>query len=160
VLTDKRWRGADVTDLVAAAAAPYMGFDGGPAFVISGPHLSVPPRIAIALALALHELATNAAKYGALSAPGGQVHVAWSVSPEPRGRRLRITWREQGGPAVSEPVRTGFGSRLIQRGLSGELGGKVTVEFDPQGLVCEMEAILAEDAADPAGSLDPASSTS
>jgi two-component sensor histidine kinase len=154
VLTDERWRGADVADLVEAAAAPYAGFDDGQAFVTSGPQLYVPPRIAIALALALHELATNAAKYGALSVPGGQVHVAWSVSAEARGRRLRLTWREQGGPAVSEPTKAGFGSRLIQRGLSGELGGKVTLDFAPLGLVCQMEAILADDESDENRSLE------
>jgi two-component sensor histidine kinase/GAF domain-containing protein len=155
VLTDERWRGADLTDLVEAAAAPYTGFDGVRPFVISGPRLYVPPRVAIALALALHELATNAAKYGALSVSGGQVHVTWSVADEPEGRRLQLAWREQGGPAVEPPAKTGFGTRLIQRALSGELGGKVDLLFDQQGLGCEMEAILAEDAADATWSLDP-----
>lgn len=148
VLTDERWRGADVTDLVEAAAAPYTGFDGGRPIVVTGPQLYVPPRIAIALALALHELATNAAKYGALSTPGGKVHVDWSVTREAGGRLLRLNWREQGGPPVHPPTKSGFGTRLIQRGLSGELGGKVIMEFRPEGLCCSMEAILGEDEAD------------
>jgi two-component sensor histidine kinase len=114
----------------------------------------VPPRVAIALALALHELATNAAKYGALSAPGGQVRVSWSVSDGPEGRRLQLAWREQGGPAVAEPTNTGFGTRLIQRGLSGELGGKATLRFEPDGLACDMEAILADDPPNPVWSID------
>ena len=99
-------------------------------------------------ALALHELATNAGKYGALSVSEGQVHVTWSVTDEPEGRRLHLVWREQGGPPVRPPTKAGFGTRLIQRGLSGELGGKVTLEFRPDGLVCGMEAILREEKAD------------
>jgi len=154
VLTDERWRGADVADLVVAAAAPYTGFEDGEAFETSGPQLYVPPRIAIALALALHELATNAAKYGSLSVPGGKVHLDWSVTREAGGSRLRLNWREQGGPPVQLPTKTGFGARLIQRGLSGELGGKVTLEFRPDGLACSMEAILGAVEADEAWTVD------
>lgn len=143
VLTDERWRGADIADLVDAASAPYASFEGRP-FVVSGPSLYVPPRVAIALAMVLHELATNAAKYGALSVVGGRVHVDWSIAAEGELRRLRLTWREQGGPRVSPPTRTGFGSRLIQRGLSDELGGRTRLRYEPHGLVCEIEALLTD----------------
>ncbi|MFC3069841.1 HWE histidine kinase domain-containing protein [Phenylobacterium soli] len=142
VLTDERWRGAEIGDLVNAVTAPYAAADGGRPFLVSGPSLYVPPRIAIALALALHELATNAGKYGALSAPGGRVYIDWTVEIEEELLRLRLVWREEGGPPVAAPTRTGFGSRLIQRGLSAELGGKAELHFRPEGLVCEMEALL------------------
>lgn len=147
VLTDERWRGADVADLVAQCAAPYEGLDGATPMLAEGPSVYVPPRTAIALALAFHELATNAAKYGAFSVPGGRVVVAWSVEDAAAAKRLRLVWREEGGPPVAPPTRAGFGSRLIQRGLSAELGGEVSLTYPVTGLVCTMEAILTDRAA-------------
>lgn len=144
VLTDEKWAGADIRELLEQTAAPYAGLDGRRPLVLEGPHLYLAPKIAIALALAFHELATNAAKYGALSAPDGQVRVAWQAEDTAQGRRLSLVWRETGGPPVTPPTRTGFGARLIQRGLSAELGGEVSLEFRPEGLVCTMQAILAD----------------
>jgi two-component sensor histidine kinase len=89
--------------------------------------------------MALHELGTNAAKYGALSVDLGRVSIAWRVE----GTRLRLEWRESGGPPVQPPARRGFGSRLIERGLEADLGGVAVLRFEPGGLRCEIEASLA-----------------
>jgi two-component sensor histidine kinase len=92
--------------------------------------------------MALHELATNAVKYGALSNEKGRVAITWQTLQEPNGRRLRLEWSEKDGPPVVPPRRKGFGSRLIERGLAQELGGEVKIEYDPQGVWCEINANL------------------
>jgi two-component sensor histidine kinase len=92
--------------------------------------------------MALHELATNAVKYGAWSTPEGRVEIRWRVDPGDAGDRLHLEWRERGGPPVVPPKRRGFGSRLIERGLAAELGGEVRMRFDPEGLVCVVDAPL------------------
>ncbi len=148
VLTDERWEGADVREMAEVAAAPYLGQTSSP-FRLQGPATQVPPNTAIGLALVFHELATNAAKYGALSVPGGKVEVSWTTTPTPEGRSLDLTWRETGGPPVTPPTRTGFGTRLIRRGLAAELNGVVDLDFQPGGLVCTLRAVLPL-AADPA----------
>jgi two-component sensor histidine kinase len=89
--------------------------------------------------MAIHELGTNAVKYGALSQSGGGVSVRWSSE----GGRLALEWREFGGPPVAPPERKGFGTRLLERALAAELGGKVQVSFEPEGVVCLVEAPLA-----------------
>jgi two-component sensor histidine kinase len=94
------------------------------------------------LALALHELATNATKYGALSVPGGTIDVRWDCTPLEDRRSLRFGWREQGGPPVSTPSRRGFGSRLIESTLSSDFGSSVKVDYLPEGVVCSFEAGL------------------
>ena len=91
------------------------------------------------MALTLHELATNAAKYGALSNLTGQVDVTWEVVEQEAGRILQLRWEEKGGPLVTEPMRKGFGSRLIERSLGAEAGGQARMEFAPTGLVCIIE---------------------
>jgi two-component sensor histidine kinase len=100
--------------------------------------------MAIAMSLAFHELATNAAKYGALSAPGGRVDISWRLLSEVGGRRLQLVWRESGGRAISPPTRTGFGTRLIQRTFATE-GGEVRMEYRATGLVCVMDVRLPDD---------------
>jgi PAS domain S-box-containing protein len=147
VLTDEKWSGAALADLVAQAAAPYVSLRGVSPFRVEGPGVFVPPKTAIALALAFHELATNAAKYGALSTPEGRVSVAWNVRGSPRGRELRLTWRESGGPPVRTPDKSGFGTRLIQNGLAAELQGVVSLDYPPTGFVCVMDALLPDPAA-------------
>ena len=142
VLTNEKWAGADIHEMAEAAAAPYRGVDSSP-FKLNGPRMNVPPNTAIALALVFHELATNAAKYGALSIPGGEVRLTWSAAPSTEGRLLQLTWREIGGPPVSPPQRTGFGTRLIRRGLAAELGGAIELDYQPAGLVCTIEAVVA-----------------
>ncbi|HEY0650846.1 sensor histidine kinase [Phenylobacterium sp.] len=111
---------------------------------LAGPDINLLPKTAQAVSLAIHELATNALKHGAWSAPHGEVAVDWSSVRGDRGeRRLRLTWSERGGPPVSPPVRRGFGSRLIEQGLAQELKGQVRLVFDPTGLACLVDAPLA-----------------
>jgi len=88
--------------------------------------------------MAFHELATNAAKYGAFSNDTGTVHVRWTVEPG----RLKLCWEERGGPAVGEPQRRGFGLRLVEYGLAREISGKVSLDFRPEGLLCEWDMKL------------------
>lgn len=144
VLTDERWAGASLHDLACQAAEPYGGDGEGPAdrFVIDGPPVNLSPKSAIAIALAFHELATNAAKYGALSVPEGRVRIEWSTSTESAGCRLHLAWRETGGPRVSIPTTTGFGARLLKKGLAAELQGEVKIAFPPEGVVCTIEALV------------------
>lgn len=142
VLTDRKWAGASLAEIARQAAAPHLSSDRD-RFVIEGPHVDLPPRSAIAVALALHELATNAAKYGALSVPEGRVRIDWSTAPgEGDDFRLKVTWRESGGPPVAPPASRGFGTRLIERGLAAELRGEVRIDYQPDGVVCTVDAVV------------------
>lgn len=138
VLTDARWAGARLEEIAAQAAEPY----GQERFRIAGPGVILPPRAAIAMALAFHELATNAAKYGALSNGSGEIALDWRMEETADPPKLQLSWRERGGPPVIPPTRKGFGSRLIQRGLAAEFVGEVRMDFPTSGLVCEMEVAL------------------
>lgn len=140
LLTNERWEAADVCSLIAQATAPYAG--PGDRFLVSGPALLVPPRVAVALSLALHELCTNATKYGALSVPDGRVGIEWRLSEGAAGRHLILDWREHGGPAVQAPGTRGFGSRLIERGLAADLEGSALLDFRAEGVHCRIEAKL------------------
>jgi PAS domain S-box-containing protein len=140
VLTSENWSGAGLREIVDQAIAPFRQPAGR--FAVSGPPVRLQPRAALVFAMALHELATNAAKYGALSADGGAVTIAWSLTETPRGPGLHLVWSETGGPPVSRPRRRGFGSRLIERSLAYELDGRVSLEFRPGGAVCTIEAPL------------------
>jgi PAS domain S-box-containing protein len=138
LLTDMHWRGADLGELVAKQLAAYL-VGPSPRVRMSGPRVRLPQHYAVPLALALHELATNAAKHGSLSAPYGRVDLVWSLEG-PRSRKLRLEWRESGGPRVSEPATKGFGSTLIERGLPG---ARVERRFSPEGLACSIELDVA-----------------
>ena len=112
-------------------------------FILDGPEVELPPRYVLALGMTMHELTTNAAKYGALSVPEGRVHVVWRViRSEPGGQRLALTWQEEGGPLVSQPTRRGFGTRLIAGGIQRELDGIVELAFDATGLRCLIDVPL------------------
>jgi two-component sensor histidine kinase len=111
-------------------------------FLIEGPEVRLRPKVAVALGMALHELATNAAKYGAFSNGTGQVRLAWEIANAPLPAVLRLRWSETGGPPVTKPRRQGFGSRLIARGLAHELNGDVQLRYDPSGVVCTMDLPL------------------
>ena len=136
LLTNENWEAVCLRKIVDDAVAPFR--PGRDCFEAAGPDVLLPPKTAVTLALALHELGTNAAKYGALTAEGGCVGLNWSVA----GGRLRLTWREQGGPPVGQPPRRGFGLRLIERGLAAELNGAVSVAFEESGVVCTIDAPL------------------
>jgi two-component sensor histidine kinase len=135
VLTRENWEGANLHDIVAEALAPYRR-EQTERFTIGGAPLQMPPRVALSLAMALHELSTNAAKYGAFSTDSGRVSVQWDVTETADADKVTLRWREQGGPLVQEPTRKGFGSRLIERGLTRELAGEVTLDYQPSGLSC------------------------
>ena len=104
--------------------------------------MQLSPRMTLSMAMALQELATNAAKYGALSNGTGTLSITWKVHGPPHGERLHFRWQESGGPPVSPPTRQGFGSRLIERTLASDLAGEVSVEFAPAGVVCTVDAPL------------------
>ena len=133
LLTRKNWESASMADVVTEALALFCVQD---RCVTEGPTLMLPPSTAVALSLATHELATNAAKYGALSNDSGRVSVRWSVD----AGVLTFVWREEGGPTVLPVTRVGFGTKLIQRTLAAELKGKAELMFEPTGLICRVEA--------------------
>lgn len=133
LFVQSRWAGADVRKIVAQELAPY-GEDGGGRASLVGPDVLLDPEAAQALAVTLHELATNAAKYGALSVDRGSVSVQWALAPD---RRLEIRWTESGGPAVRPPTRRGYGTRVMQ-GMIAARGGTLDFQWKPDGLRCEM----------------------
>jgi PAS domain S-box len=140
LLTGERWVGASLGGAIEQAIKPHAP-DDGRCTVEGDEDVKLSPKTALALTLAMHELATNALKYGAWSNGEGRVDVRWSTGNDAEGkRRLRIEWRESGGPDVRPPARRGFGSVLIERGLAREMGGTVTMEYLPTGLVCTVEA--------------------
>ncbi|KMO16765.1 sensor histidine kinase [Methylobacterium platani] len=139
VLIRGAWAAADLAAVVDGVMAPHLDAVAG-RFAASGPAISLGPRAVLTLSLMLHELATNAGKYGALSSPAGRVAVTWALSD---GASLRLRWQESGGPPVAPPRREGFGSRLIERSLVHSFGGRVSLLFPPEGAVMELEAPLA-----------------
>ncbi|GJE55824.1 PAS domain-containing protein [Methylobacterium thuringiense] len=128
--------------LAESALEPHR--DGPDRFVVSGPAVNVGAKAAMSLALILHELATNAAKYGALSRAAGRVTLAWTLRDTATGPQVHLLWSETGGPPVVVPTRTGFGTRLIARGLAGDFGGAVTLGYPAEGVVCAIVAPLKE----------------
>ncbi len=137
VLTRESWDGAELSEIVALAVSPYMNSE-GLRITTSGPKVRLAARAALAIAMALQELATNAVKYGALSTPQGRLSILWTRD----GDKIGIRWEESGGPRVDPPLRRGFGSRLIERSLSAELGGDATIQFAPAGVVCIITAVV------------------
>lgn len=136
LLAEGRWLGTNVNTLVRQET---QSFDvGGDAIRVSGPSIRLNPKAALALALAIHELGTNASKYGALSSPQGVVDIAWSVDRSGGEAALVIRWEESGGPEVKEPDHRGFGSMLIERSIAYELEGNTTVEYRKEGLLCSI----------------------
>lgn len=140
VLTGTSWRSADLRELATRALSPHGRI--GERLLLSGPAVTLRPELTVAFALALHELATNAAKYGALSNDIGTVTLAWSVDGDGDDGVLAVSWREQGGPPVTPPERKGFGSVLIERSLRSYFSGKAATDYRPDGLVFELEARL------------------
>lgn len=136
VLTRDQWSTAGLGDVAKGALATF----GDDRFLLSGPEVIIGPRATLSLSLMLHELATNAAKYGALTAPDGKVAVSWTVTGDGDKDMLRLSWKERGGPPAKEPTRKGFGSRLIRMGLTGS--GGVTLSYGPEGLTVAATAPL------------------
>jgi len=132
LLSQSRWEGADIARLVDEELAPYR--TGGGRISISGASVLLPPDRAQTLALALHELATNSAKYGALSAPDGRLEVEWQSD----GPLVKLHWRESGGPPVRVPTEQGFGTKIINATIKHQMGGDVALDWRAQGLHCTL----------------------
>ena len=135
-LTHGLWRSAPIADVVATALEPFR-FAGR--LTTDGDGCRLEAGAALALSMMLHELGTNACKYGALSGPDGKVAVRWSCAEAGDKIHIHLRWEESGGPPVVEPERRGFGSRLIERQARGEYGGSARLDFAPTGLIAEIE---------------------
>jgi PAS domain S-box-containing protein len=143
LLAGSRWEGADLTRLVEEEFAPYRA-SGNERVKSRGPNVLLPPATAQTIALALHELATNAAKYGALSVDPGYVELTWQTEPG----KLELVWTESGGPQIGPPDRRGYGSRAIVAGIERQLGGLVNFDWQASGLRCTL-CVPHEDTSDP-----------
>ncbi|MGF9761844.1 HWE histidine kinase domain-containing protein [Microvirga sp. 0TCS3.31] len=143
LLTEAAWETVSLRDIFRTELEPYD--DGsGRRVVLEGPPVPLAPRVAVALGMAAHELTTNAAKHGSLSVPEGTVRVRWEVTTNGDGSRLHLTWKETDGPAVRQPSRTGFGSRLLQQGIARDLDGETHLDFSVEGLGCRMLVSLSD----------------
>ena len=146
LLTAANWAAAPLQDVISTALIPYRTDEGR--FTASGPPLIVKSRQALALSVAIHELESNALKYGALTVSGamtvasGHVSITWASEEQEGEPKFVFVWREFGGPPASEPAGVGFGSRLISRVLQDDFGGSVEVSYGPTGLVCRLRAPL------------------
>jgi two-component sensor histidine kinase len=142
LLSKEKWQGSDLRDVVGRVLQPYL-LNNPERMRMAGPDVPLSPRLAVVLSMIVHEIATNAAKYGALSNEAGTVSLDWEVTTENAKRKLRLIWAEAGGPPVTAPVQRGFGSRLIERSARDQLGGEATVDFLPRGVVytvtCSLE---------------------
>ena len=132
---------ASVGNVIREALEPHRAGDGR--VVISGPEITVGAKQALALALSVHELATNATKYGSLSDAEGLVYVTWSEDHREAPGVFRFKWHEVGGPAVVSPTKSGFGTRLVDRVLTADFGGRVEIAYHRTRLVCRLVAPLA-----------------
>ena len=142
LLTGERGVGVSLHGVLEQALRPHVHDEPGRVH-LDGPEVRLTPKTALALSMAAHELSTNALKYGAWSVPEGRVAITWAVRDgEGLHPRFTLEWRESGGPPVAPPARRGFGARLIERGLAAEMGGTVAMRFEPDGLVCVVDAPL------------------
>jgi two-component sensor histidine kinase len=136
LLTLQNWDQAPLCDVVGRALKPFEA-SRHDRIIVDGPNVAVPAKSSLLLTMCLHELATNAAKYGALSNGTGQVHITWKLIGNGSERKVRLSWRETGGPPVTGPQRKGFGSVLIEHSFVGY--GETLFEFQPDGLRCSLE---------------------
>lgn len=146
LLSKEKWQGSELEDVIVRVLKPYQ-LSSPDRIRMSGPQVALSPRLAVVLSMIVHEIATNAAKYGALSNDGGTVDLSWELlvdkdAGKAHPPRLRMVWREAGGPAVVAPIRRGFGSRLIERSTRDQLGGEATVDFLPRGVVYTLSSVL------------------
>jgi PAS domain S-box-containing protein len=139
ILSDSRWQGADLHKLVDEELAPYRS-GGDDRITVSGVHVVLDPTTAQTLALALHELATNAAKHGALSSPGGRILLDWDLQPD----ALKLNWIENGGPVTSAPSARNFGLKVIVASVEQQLSGTAAFDWDPNGLRCRLSVPRSE----------------
>ena len=140
LFVQSRWTGAELHSLVTQELLPYRG-DRETRVRINGPAVMLEPNPAQAIAISLHELATNAAKYGSLSTADGEVEIAWSRTAD---GRLNLRWTESGGPTPTPPTHRGFGTRILEKMIGGQLGGQVRFDWRNQGLTCEIALPLGQ----------------
>lgn len=142
LLTQSHWEGADLRAILEHETEAY-----GPTRIsLNGPPVSLEPAVVLSLGMIFHELATNAAKYGALHTPDGRILIDWGLADQ-RHRKLKLSWREIGGPKVAVPARKGFGSRLIERNIRHDLAGEIDLVYAPEGLIAELTVPLDRTAA-------------
>jgi two-component sensor histidine kinase len=135
ILSDEKWESAEAGEIVVSALEPYATADRA-RLRVSGPIVRLAPSPALMLSMVLHELATNAAKYGALANDVGRIAIEWQTLA---GKRMRLRWKETGGPPAQPGERKGFGSRLIEEAFGAQAGGSATLEYAPDGVVCVLE---------------------
>jgi len=140
ILTQTRWIGVGLRELVEKVLAPYRAEDR--AISVEGPPILLPARSVMPLSMVVHELATNASKYGALSQPHGSLTIAWTMDAQ---KAIKLTWQESGGPAVGEPTGTGFGTKLIDRVITFDLEGEFQMDYAPTGITCTLTFPLKAD---------------
>ncbi len=136
VLTTQGWTGASLCTAIETAIAPFQSPE---RFHLIGVDHPLAPKMVVSLSMVIHELATNAVKYGALSVPGGSVHIEWVVTSAADADRLAMRWEEAGGPQVAVPSRRGFGTRLLERQVAMEFAGTIELQYRPSGLLCQMD---------------------
>jgi two-component sensor histidine kinase len=141
LLTGEKWVAASLRDVIEMTVGGYSVQD-RERCTVEGPIVQLTAKTALSLSMALNELATNALKYGAWSNADGRIAIVWEVVAGETGQRLHLEWRERGGPPVAAPTKRGFGSRLIERGLAAEMGGRARMTFEPDGLTCVLDAPL------------------
>lgn len=141
LLSTEKWQGSELQEVIGRVLQPYL-LSNPERMRRFGPKVPLAPRLAVVLSMILHEIATNAAKYGALSNDTGTVTLEWEIIEEDAIRKLRLIWTEAGGPHVTAPVQRGFGSRLIERSARDQLGGEATVDFLPRGVVYTVTVAL------------------
>ena len=139
LMIDSEWRGADITNIIRWQLAPIID-DHASRIKLSGPVCTLTPRTAQALGLAIFELATNALKFGSLSAKDGSVQILWSIGDKAGKREFHMSWQEAGGPPVVQPSHCGFGSTIIERMIARSLLGSAKVTYAPAGLIWELVA--------------------
>src|SRR5262249_24443003 len=132
VLTETRWSGIGLNELLTAVLAPYRTPE-DPRISITGPAVLLPARAVVPLSMAMHEMATNAAKYGALSTTRGRIEITWQLASDIE-KSVGFVWREQGGPVIEAGISGGFGTRLIDLVIGHDLNGRAQIDFDPAGV--------------------------
>ena len=136
ILTQGHWEGASLREILAAELSPFGRDAENPRFSLDGEDIRLTPLQAVALGMAFHELATNAAKYGAFSTPAGRLNISWDIEKVAAETGLRLKWVESGGPPVNQPVRRGFGTDLLEFAVPHDTGGEVTLDYAPKGVRC------------------------
>lgn len=139
LLVDRQWHAVSLRELLISEYGPYAE---GDRIALEGPEVPLPAQIAVGLGMALHELITNAIKYGSLSVPEGRVSLTWATHRGEDGTRLVLEWVESGGPPVSPPTHRGFGTVLLERLLGSQLEGRIDTDFAPDGLRARLEALV------------------